>query len=319
MECGQIVEAATARLSGELRAAGQSELARHLDDCAACRAEEEKIRAAWDRLGDDPDVAATAAFRRATLEIMELETLRRRVRRLTPRRRLIRLAEAAAVLVAGAAGFLAARRIPIVAATPQTPRVWLAADRTIDGTRTIPDLSGRPRLSNVAYRPADATGRMAISFDVATHYTMTGRPSDRGVVDLLAYLMSSNADTEGARGQAIELVSQHFKGDAVPSPQVVDVLIRTLRADRNPGVRKKAAEALSQMRPTPQIRDAFVAALKHDGNPAIRIIAVDALARAAATTKDPRTIETLREKATDERETGFVRVKAASALKKISL
>jgi HEAT repeats len=295
------------------------ELARHLADCASCRTEDERFALVWSRLGSDSDVTPTPGFRRATLEMMEFETLRRRVRPLTRRRLAIRLAQAAAILVAGMAGFLIARRVPLAATTPQTPRVWLAADRTIDGGRMVPDLSGRPRLSNVAYRPADAAGRMSIAFDVTTHYTMTGRPGDRGIVDLLAYLMSSNADTEGARGQAIELVSQHLKGNTAPSPQIVDVLIRTLRTDRNPGVRKKAAEALSQMPPTPQIRDAFVAALKHDKNPAIRIIAVDALARAAATTKDPRTIETLREKATDEKETGFVRVKAASALKKISL
>jgi HEAT repeat protein len=84
-------------------------------------------------------------------------------------------------------------------------------------------------------------------------------------------------------------------------------------------VRKKAAEALAELPPTEQTRDALVLALKNDDNPAVRIIAVEGLAKAATQMKDATTIETLREKAGDEKENGYVRGQAAAALRKINI
>jgi HEAT repeat protein len=68
---------------------------------------------------------------------------------------------------------------------------------------------------------------------------------------------------------------------------------------------------------TTPIRAAFLDALRSDRNPAVRLIAVEALSASAKDTPDPRTIESLREKAADPSENGFVRAKAASALKSI--
>ena len=74
-----------------------------------------------------------------------------------------------------------------------------------------------------------------------------------------------------------------------------------------------------QLPPTAAIRDALALALKRDTNPAVRMIAVEGLAKAATSLRDPLSIETLRQKAVDETEPGFVRVKAASALREIPL
>jgi HEAT repeat protein len=137
---------------------------------------------------------------------------------------------------------------------------------------------------------------------------------------LLAYLVGHNAESAGERSRAIRLVSAHYgAGDAPASPEIVAALVGTLRKDQNPGVRKKAADALAGLRMTPEIRAAFLDALGSDRNPAIRLVAVDALARAAKDAPDARTIESLREKAVDPQENGFVRAKAASALKAIDL
>jgi HEAT repeat protein len=131
--------------------------------------------------------------------------------------------------------------------------------------------------------------------------------------------MSGAADTEGARGKAIDLVSQNSREGAAVSPEIVSILVETLRKDKNPGVRRKAAEALVQLPPTETTRDALVAALKGDENPAIRILAVEGLAKAATQLRDSKTIDSLREKAADANENGYVRGKAALALKKIDL
>ena len=91
---------------------------------------------------------------------------------------------------------------------------------------------------------------------------------------------SSGGANEGARGQALDLVSERIAaGGVAPSDGIVGVLAKTLTTDRNPGVRKKAAVTL----------------------------------------KDRPSIETLQEKANDERENGYLRVKAASALGRLAL
>ena len=193
------------------------------------------------------------------------------------------------------------------------------SSRTVDASRAALDLSGKPRLANVAYRAAEEPGKIAVSFDVTTHYTVVGRPEDKSVADLLVSLMSGAAETEGARGRVLDFVSATTREGAAVSPEIVSLLRRTLEMDKNPSVRKKAVEALAQMPPTAEIRDALAKALKTDTNPAVRILAVEGLAKAATVLKDQMTIETLRQKAGDDRENGYVRSQAALALKKIEI
>jgi hypothetical protein len=315
MECHDVVEGTVERLANPGSAADLREIEAHLEQCGACRGQVEAIEGAWVRLGSDPDAPVDPAFRKETLAVLEAETLRRRVVAFRPKRWVPAL-QAAAMLAMGAGGYLVARAAAPVrgASTAAT-----SSPRVVDADRTMPDLSRQPKLANVAFQPADASGRIGISFDVTTRYTVVGKPNEKGVADVLAYMVSGSGATEGARGKAIDLVSQHYAGETAVSPQIVATLIETLKSDQNPGVRKKAAEALAQLPPSPAVRDAFLAALKSDANPAVRIAAVEALAKAAVTLRDPAAIETLRQKANDDRETGYVRVKAATALKRIEL
>jgi len=136
------------------------------------------------------------------------------------------------------------------------------------------------------------------------------------VASLVAYLVSRGSQTSGERAQAIDLVSTHYgAASGAVSPEIVRALTATLKRDQNPGVRKKAADALAGFPFSPDIRAAFLDALQNDRNPAVRLVAVEALSAAAKQSPDARTIESLREKASDPSENGFVRAKAASALK----
>jgi hypothetical protein len=234
----------------------------------------------------------------------------------------------AALVVMGVGGFLSARllapgggpAVPVPARPAVESVIPVSNDRVVDASRTFPDLSGRPRLANVTYQPVDARGRLAVSFDVTTRYTVVGRPDEKGIESLLTYLVAGGGANEGARGQALDLVSERIAaGGVAPSDGIVAVLAKTLTTDRNPGVRKKAAEALTQLPPTPTTRDALIACLKAEPVPGIRMIAVEGLAKAAVTMKDRPAIETLQEKANDERESGYLRVKAASALGQLAL
>ncbi len=323
MDCREALEIAVARTAGEPAGARDPEMERHLEGCPSCRRQAAALDEAWERIAL-PDPEVSPVFRERTIGRMQEALARRNVAPFRPRASWRPALQAAALVAAGAGGFLLARAAapdatPFPASDVTTPAYALASERQLDVSRVGLDLSGNPRLLNVAFRPSEANGRLAISFDVTTRYVVTGRPEDRGVASLLAYVVNAQSATEGARGRAIDLVSSELGEKAAASPEIVEVLVKTLREDRNPGVRKKAAEALVQLPPSPAIRDALALALKGDANPAVRMIAVEGLAKAATSLRDPLSIETLRRKAVDETEPGFVRVKAASALRDISL
>lgn len=325
MDCRDVTQLGVERLTGEAGAAARAALAEHLAACERCREEMAALEGVWTRLGADPDATIRPEFRRQTLALLESELLRQRVRPLRPRPRFASpLLRAAALLLAAATGYFAARAIPgksapVVAGT--APVVAKSAAPAPAAASAFPDLQAEPRLSNVSYQPADKNGRVGIGFDVTSRHTIVGRPDDPEVAKLLAYMMSKNAENAGEKSRAIEVVSEHFgaaAGNAPVSPEILAALSNTLRKDANPGVRKKAADALAGFPITPEIRAVFLEALRSDKNPAVRLVAVDALAAAAKQAPDATTIQSLREKAADPQENGFVRAKAANALKAIA-
>jgi hypothetical protein len=333
MDCRDVAQLAVERLTGEAGSAERAALAEHLAACEHCREEMASLEGVWMRLGADPDATVRPEFRRQTLALLESEMLRQRVRAFrfrSPSRLASPLLRAAALLLAAATGYFAARAIPgrtapvVAAARPAAaqPRTANSASSASFSSSSIPDLQSEPRLSNVSYQAADQDGRVGIGFDVTTRHTVIGRPSEPEVAKLLAYMVSKNAETAGEKSRAIELVSEHFggtaAGNAPVSPEILAALSNTLRKDANPGVRKKAADALASFPMTPEIRAVLLEALRSDKNPAVRLVAVDALAAAAKQAPDASTIQSLREKAADPQENGFVRAKAANALKAIA-
>lgn len=323
MDCLKALEVSVARAAGEPAGPREAEAEAHLEACEACRRRAAELDETWERIAL-PDPEVSPVFRERTIGRMHEALARRNVVPFRPWSWWKPALQAAALLVTGAGGFLLARAsapaaAPFPAASSAAPSYAVVGERRLDVSRVGLDLSGNPRLLNVAFRSPEADGKLAISFDVTTRYVVTGRPEDPSVASLLAYVVNAPSATEGARGRAIDLVSRELGEKAAASPEIVEVLVRTLGEDRNPGVRKKAAEALVQLPPTAAIRDALALALKRDTNPAVRMIAVEGLAKAATSLRDPLSIETLRQKAVDETEPGFVRVKAASALREIPL
>lgn len=311
MECSELTSLLIDELLGEAGEPTRLEIARHLEACPACRAEKARLETTWQGLGEDPDAPVTPEFRRRTVALMEDEILRRRVASFRPRRRwVLPLAYAAGLALAAVGGGWVARHV----APPTAP----ARIATGMGPAAAPVEPGA-RLANVAYSPPDAQGRIGVSFDVESRRTVVARPDDPEMAKLLAYLVSRSAQTSGEKSRAIEQVSSHYSShasrSAPVSPEIVRALTTTLKKDPNPGVRKKAADALAAFPVSPEIRAAFLEALANDRNPAVRLVAVETLAAAAKESPDERTIESLREKAFDPAENGFVRAKAASALK----
>jgi hypothetical protein len=165
------------------------------------------------------------------------------------------------------------------------------------------------------HQPTPAPAPVAASAPSAS--APVGNPAP--LPEPLSAFVTGAVPTDGGRLRAIDMVDRYFPEQGVRPPAIlVRALTRTLRADPNPGVRKRAAEALARFHFTPEIRDAFILALRRDGNPAVRIVAIEALAEGARAL-DPSSIESLRERASDHQESQHLRTVAARALGTISM
>ena len=307
----------------------------HIETCAACAAEWSGYKDTWQILETLPDVEPPARSRQRFLS----EISPAAVKNVVPfrRRNVTRwLAEAAAVvIVAGGAFYAGHRATPAVQlmptpaqvtaiqqAMPTAPSYSIAESRVLPAASISPTIEGRPDIQNVQFSDAtQANEQIGVSFDITSHVTVTGRPSDKSMVRLLRYVLENEDQMSPSRSRAIDWVRTTYARVGNPDPEITEALANVLRNDQHQGVRIKAADTLQSMQSamTDGTRDALVEALKNDPNPAVRVKAVEALAKLARSgaVLDPDMVDTLRKKASQGDENVYVRVKAAEALSSI--
>jgi hypothetical protein len=307
----------------------------HIETCAACAAEWSSFKDTWQILETLPDVEPPARAKQRFLS----EVSPSAVTNVVPfrRRNATRwLAEAAAVvIVAGGAFYAGHRATPqvqlkptpaeitaIQQAMPTAPSYSIAESRVLPAASISPTIEGRPDIQNVQFSDASASNQqIGVSFDITSHVTVTGRPSDKSMVRILRYVLENEDKMSPSRSRAIDWVRTTYSRVGNPDPEITEALANVLRNDEHQGVRIKAADTLQSMQSamTDGTRDALVEALKNDPNPAVRVKAVEALAKLARSGAplDPEMVDTLRKKASQGDENVYVRVKAAEALSSI--
>jgi hypothetical protein len=323
-------------LAEELDPADRELSHEHIENCPVCSAEWASYKTTWAIMGDLPDVPVPAHvkegfLRRAGL-LQEAGQPVTNVVPFTRRPAFKWIAQAAAVTVLVGAAYFAGdrnadrfdpaplnvnRTLPLNEITP----VSLAESRVLDAEALSPEIQGRPNIANVQFDDADATdGEIAMSFDVTTHWTVTGNPKDKSIVRLLSYMLE-NDDAMTPRSGAMEWVRRTYSDPANADPEIATALAKVLRNDSHEGVRIRAVETLTTLPPavSEQTREALIEALKNDPNPAVRLKAVEALAAMASKGEelDTATLDTLRAKASQDDENLYVRVKAAEALRNV--
>jgi HEAT repeat protein len=204
--------------------------------------------------------------------------------------------------------------IDLVAAKPYA----LAESRVVDANTLSPEIQGRPNVSNVQFVDDDASDdQIAVSFDVTSRWTVNGNPREKSMVRLLSYMLESDAAMT-PKSNTLEWVRQTYSDPAYADPEIANALAKVLRNDTHEGVRIRAIETISTLPASvaSETRDALITALKSDPNPAVRIKAVEALANMtrSGAVLDAATLDTLRQKASQDDENLYVRVKAAEAL-----
>jgi hypothetical protein len=336
-ECLAIKESMPLLLTESLDQASREAAYRHIEGCAACGDEWTSMKETWRALAELPPVEVPSRVRERFLA----EALRGRQAEIIPFRRrpaVKWLAQAAAVVVvAGGAYFAGHRTAPLRLSAEQAtvaqlpplagaqPVYSIAETRVLPAASISPNIQGRPDIQNVQFVDADPRdGQIGVSFDITSHVTVNGSPSDKSMVRLLSYVLQNEEKTSPARSQAIDWVRQTYSKPQYANAEIAQALAGVLRNEQHEGVRIRAVDTLQGLpvRVTSNgevTRDALIDALKNDPNPSVRIKAVEALSKMAGSGQalDSETIDTLRQKVAQGDENLYVRVKAAEALSKI--
>jgi len=306
---------------------------KHIEECAVCGTEWAGFRSTWIALGAFPERAVPPRVRAAFLQQIDAIAPRPVVVPFRQRRVFRQVAQAAAVVILVGGSFFAGQRISTPSVNRGAPARLdavqqlpfnIAESRVISASQINPDIQGRPDIQNVRFMEVpDKDNEVGIAFDLKSHVTITGRRDDPSVINLLSYVMQNREHTTQARSSAIQWVQDNYTSTGDADPQIVRALANVLKNDTHEGVRIKAVETLKSLPGTlaPEARAALIDALRNDPNPAVRIKAVDALANLAhsGAPMDAATVDTLREKAAQDDENLYVRVKAAEALNQINL
>lgn len=342
-ECSALRESMPLLLTESLDPVRRELTHQHIETCAVCGAEWDAYKDTWSVLADLPEVDVPARVKAnfmaaAGLAPQLVSESNEAPANVVPfqRRKTFRwLAQAAAVVViAGGSYFAGSNRAPEpLQARAETPAsitgvsmapsaimpVSLAETRVLDAESMNPDIEGRPNIANVKFVDSDASDdRIGVSFDVTSHWTVTGSPRDKSLVRLFSYMMETES-TSTQRSGAIESVRRMYSDPANADPEIANSLAKILRNDtQHEGVRLRAVETLTTLPASgsTETRAALIEALKSDPNPSVRIKAVEALANLARS-GDAAAVDTLRQKATQQDENAYVRVKAAEALSNI--
>jgi hypothetical protein len=305
----------------------------HIETCPMCVAEWSAYKETWSILDTLPELDVPARVKQRFLAEVSPAAVTANVvpfrRRSAPRW----LAQAAAVVIIAGGAFYGGSRttrrveLPTTPAAltniqPAAPFYSIAESRVLPAASISPQIEGRPELQNVQFTDASPSNdQIGVSFDITSHVTVTGHPTDKSMVRLLRYVLENEDKQSPSRSRAIDWVRSTYSHVGNPDPEITEALASVLRTEDNQGVRIKAADTLQSMQSamTDGTRDALVEALKNDPNPAVRIKAVEALAKLARRggTLDPDMVDTLRKKAAQGDENVYVRVKAAEALSSI--
>jgi hypothetical protein len=305
----------------------------HIETCPMCVAEWSAYKETWQILDTLPELDVPARVKQRFLAEVSPAAVTTNVVPFRRRSAARWLAQAAAVvIIAGGAfygGHRSTRRIelPATAATltnvqPAAPFYSIAESRVLPAASISPQIEGRPDIQNVQFTDASqSNAQIGVSFDITSHVTVTGQPTDKSMVRLLRYVLENEDKQSPSRSRAIDWVRSTYSHVGNPDPEITEALANVLRNDEHQGVRIKAADTLQSLQSTmtDSTRDALVEALKNDPNPAVRIKAVEALAKLARSggNLDPDMVDTLRKKASQGDENVYVRVKAAEALSSI--
>ena len=121
------------------------------------------------------------------------------------------------------------------------------------------------------------SGMIEFTFDAVKPMQMKGNINDRRIQNILTYSML-NGQNAGVRLNSINAISENTKVNY--DNDVKEALIRVVKFDENPGVRRQAIKLLNKFPYDNEIKQAYLYVLSNDTTSGMRIEAINSLFKA---------------------------------------
>jgi hypothetical protein len=295
MNCDKVTTQLPLMLYGDVSFDEEELVHAHLQDCAECRGEMERIRTFHDLLADAEPAIPADLLRNNRRQLRVSVAALGEAGIVAPRARVAFLPrffpdfpvwKPAAALLLVVLGFAGGRFYP--------------AD-SISGTRTARE--SEPMASRVRYVQPEDSGNVQIVVEEVRQHVLKGGLDDNRIRTLLVSA-AREANDPGVRVETMDLLKSRSE-----SSEVRTALLAALQHDRNPGVRLKAIEALRNSADDPETRQVLTRVLLTDDNPGIRTQAIDLLTQR----REPALVGVFQELIAREPNT-YVRMKCQRAL-----
>jgi hypothetical protein len=287
MNCELAHESIVTAAYGELPDDKMHELERHLSECAACRKEQEQLRA-MKVLADmlpvqEPGANLVARSRLRLDEALDALPPMRWYERLMQRSMnnfaSLQAAPVAAglLLVAGiGAGSLGGFEFAQTrAAHAATNAAGVASDQ-ITAQVVAPNVADVASVSSIMRRPGSDIVEVSYNQIVPQHIEGS---LDSPAIRQLLMLATENATSTGVRDDSVGLLAAECRaGHSCQAAGIRDALMVALRYDKNAQVREKALEGLQPyVAEDIRVRNAVLDALLNDSDPRIRTESINLL------------------------------------------
>ncbi|MFZ0454450.1 MAG: hypothetical protein WCE54_22550 [Ignavibacteriaceae bacterium] len=181
----------------------------------------------------------------------------------------------AAVLLAG---FLAGYLIFGSSAKTNVTSVNIPVDKKGQNLSDISLSQDNIQLTNVHFLNKNPeSGEIEFTFDAVKPMQMKGNINDRRIQNILTYAML-NGQNAGVRLNSINAISGTKKVNY--DNDVKEALIRVVKFDENPGVRRQAIKLLNRFPYDNEIKQAYLYVLTNDTTSGMRIEAINSLFQA---------------------------------------
>lgn len=134
------------------------------------------------------------------------------------------------------------------------------------------------KISNLQISPSDSkSGEFEVKFDAVKPVRYKANADDPAMQKILLASLF-NETNPGARIKSVSTIAQQYKGkDFKYDSQIKQALLKALKTDINPAVRKEALIVLNKFPYDEEIRDALLYVLSNDKNSGMRVAAINAL------------------------------------------
>jgi len=174
------------------------------------------------------------------------------------------------------------------------------------------------KISNISFIDSDpADGEISFGFDAVRPVTVRGKLTDNHIQQILAYSLV-NERNDGIRLRAINTIAAQTMMTIMPGEKIKTALIKTVKYDQNPGVRREALLTLNRLPLDQDILNALLYVLENDNNSGLRIAAINSFDpdKLKSEMIDQGLINILQQKSLEE-ENEYIKTRARNVLEEV--